>query len=145
MTLIRQVVVFDAADLESESSFWAGILGGRVFKDVRWHSIFDAAGEWRIGVQLAPDHVPPDWPAGNPQQVHLDVHVEDGARAREAAITFGGRELEAPNGLDRPRGHQVYASPAGHPVCICWGYPTREELAEFVAEHVEPGERPPGS
>src|SRR5664279_112962 len=32
-----------------------------------WHSVIDAAGQWRIGVQLAPDHVPPDWPAGSPR------------------------------------------------------------------------------
>jgi len=35
-------------------------------------------GEPRVGVQLAPDHVPPDWPDGTlPQQIHLDLWVED--------------------------------------------------------------------
>lgn len=64
MDMVRQVIVFDAADLHAESAFWAGILGGHVLKDNNWHSVIDAAGEWRIGVQLAPDHVPPDWPHG---------------------------------------------------------------------------------
>jgi hypothetical protein len=30
MRINHQVVVFDAADLMSESSFWAGVLGGTV-------------------------------------------------------------------------------------------------------------------
>jgi hypothetical protein len=68
MHMVRQVIVFDAADLHAESAFWAGILGGHVFEDDDWHSVIDAAGEWRIGVQLAPSHVPPDWPHGTPQQ-----------------------------------------------------------------------------
>ncbi len=33
MDMVRQVIVFDAADLHAESTFWAGILGGHVFKD----------------------------------------------------------------------------------------------------------------
>jgi hypothetical protein len=33
MKVMRQVVVFDAADLAAESAFWAGMLGGRVFTD----------------------------------------------------------------------------------------------------------------
>ncbi|WP_161952590.1 VOC family protein [Actinoplanes sp. TFC3] len=77
MRLIRTVVVFDAADLAAESAFWAGMLGGHVFEDETFHSVIDAVGEWRIGVQLAPEHVPPDWPDGAPQQVHLDLHVDD--------------------------------------------------------------------
>lgn len=74
MKLMRPVVVFDAADMAAESAFWAGMLGGRVVTDDTWHSVFDADGRWVIGVQFAPDHVPPDWPEGNPQQVHLDLH-----------------------------------------------------------------------
>jgi hypothetical protein len=38
--LIHQVVVFDAADLAAESSFWAGVFGGTVDAD-NWH---DPAG-----------------------------------------------------------------------------------------------------
>lgn len=68
MDMVRQVIVFDAADLHAESAFWAGVLGGQVFKDDTWHSVIDAAGEWRIGAQLAPDHVPPGWPQGSPSK-----------------------------------------------------------------------------
>ncbi len=136
MKLVRDVIVFDAADLYAESAFWAGILGGHVVEDESWHSVIDAAGQWRIGVQLAPNHVPPDWPQGRPQQVHLDLHVEDARAAHEEAIALGARLLQPASDLDSAQGHQVYADPAGHPFCIGWGHPTREALAMFVADRL---------
>jgi hypothetical protein len=136
--MVRQVVVFDAADLSSESAFWAGVLGGHVFEDEAWHSVVDAAGEWRIGVQLAPNHIPPDWPDGNPQQVHLDLHVEDPRAAHDEVMALGARLLQAAD-LYGDEGHQVYADPAGHPFCIGWGHPSREALAEFVRARLGDG------
>jgi hypothetical protein len=133
--IVRQVIVFDAADLHAESAFWAGILGGRVFEDEHWHSVIDAAGEWRIGVQLASNHVPPDWPDGGEQQIHLDLHVDDFRAAHEEAMALGARLLRPAANLDAEEGHQTYADPAGHPFCIGWGHPSQEKLAAFVADH----------
>lgn len=134
MHLVRSVVVLDAADLDAESSFWAQVLGGHVVRDDDWHSVLDAAGEWRIGVQLAPGHVPPDWPHGGEQQVHLDLHVTDPRRADEEVLRLGARLLQSAPDLDADEGHQVYADPAGHPFCIGWGHPSAEALARLVAE-----------
>jgi hypothetical protein len=137
MERVREVIVFDAADLQAESAFWAGILGGHVFEDEAWHSVIDAAGQWRIGVQLAPNLVPPDWPDGTPQQqVHLDLHVDDPRPAHEEAIALGARLLQPASDLDSDEGHQVYADPAGHPFCIGWGQPSPEALAAFVADQL---------
>jgi hypothetical protein len=137
MEMVRQVIVFDAADLHAESAFWAGILGGVVFKDDDWHSVTDAAREWRIGVQLAPNHVPPDWPNGTPpQQMHLDLHVNDPRAAHDEAIALGARLLQPASDFDAAEGHQVYADPAGHPFCIGWGHPSREKVAAIVAKHL---------
>ncbi len=133
MKPIRSVVVFDAADLRAESAFWAGLLDGHVFEDEAFHSVIDADGEWRIGVQLAPQHVPPDWPDGAPQQVHIDLHVKGPQQAHEQAMKLGARLLQAGD-LRGDEGHQVYADPAGHPFCIGWGHPSREALAAFVSE-----------
>jgi hypothetical protein len=138
MKIVRQVVVLDAADLTAESAFWAGILGGHVYDaDDHFHCVFDGTGNWRIGIQLAPDHVPPDWPDGAPQQLHLDLHVEDPRAAHGQAISLGARLLQAAPDLDAREGHQVYADPAGHPFCIGWGHPSPEELASFVATHFD--------
>ncbi len=124
MRINRQVIVFDAADLATESAFWAGVLGGRVFPDDddAWRSVVDADGQWRIGIQLAPNHTPPEWPQGNPQQIHLDLHVDDPASAHAEVIALGARLLQAADDLTAAEGHQVYADPAGHPFCVGWGY-----------------------
>ena len=132
MEIVRRVVVFDAADLDGESAFWAGMLGGRVVKDPSWHSVFDAHGRWVIGVQLAPDHAPPDWPDGAPQQVHLDLHIDDPVIAHAEAVALGARLLQGADDLTAAEGHQVYADPAGHPFCLGWGHPDDEAIRRFL-------------
>jgi len=134
--MVRQVVVFDADDLNVESKFWAGIFDGHVFGDDQFHCVISESGEWRIGVQLAPNHIAPEWPDGAPQQVHLDLHVEDPRIAHDAAIGLGARLLQ-PGDLDAESGHQVYADPAGHPFCIGWGHPSRQAIAALVAERLK--------
>src|SRR5687768_18527183 len=74
--LIRQVGVFDAADLDSESAFWAAMFGGRVLPDGDWHNVVDGDSRWIMGIQRAPNHVPPAWPDGNPQQAPPARHGE---------------------------------------------------------------------
>jgi hypothetical protein len=115
----RLITVFDAADIAAESAFWAGLLGGEVDAGDDWHSI-SIDGEWALAVQLAPDHVPPQWPDGASQQMHLDVWVEDLAEAHEKAIGLGASLLMPANDPKAPEGWQVYADPAGHPFCLCW-------------------------
>ena len=124
MKIQRQVVVFDAADLDAESAFWARVLGGRVIADddEGWHSVLDADGQWRIGIQRAPDHIPPDWPDGTPQQIHLDLHVEDPVAAHDEVLALGARLLQDADDPAAAEGHRVYADPAGHPFCIGWGH-----------------------
>lgn len=133
MKLIRHVVVLDAADVGEVSTFWAALLDGRaVTDDERFHCVIDADGHWVIGVQHAPGHTPPDWPHGNEQQVHLDLHVTDPGPAHERAIELGAGLLQPAADLDAPEGHQVYADPAGHPFCIGWGHPDADQLRRFL-------------
>ena len=116
MNIARRVVVFDAADLETESSFWAAVLGGRVLADDDWHNVIDAHGQWVVGVQLAPDHVPPQWPDGTPQQLHLDLHVEDFASAHAEVIALGARLLGAADDIERGGGLPGVRRPGRPPV-----------------------------
>jgi glyoxalase superfamily protein len=121
----RHIIVFDAADIEAESLFWAGLFGGEVHRDDGWHSV-TVDGEWIIGVQLAVNHVSPTWPTGaqqqQQQQVHLDLHVDDIDEAGRLAVSLGGRQLQATRAAaDNPDGDErfaVFASPAGHPLCF---------------------------
>jgi predicted enzyme related to lactoylglutathione lyase len=115
----NQIVVFDAADLATESRFWAGMLDGTVDAKDAWHLVM-VDGQPRVGVQLSPNHVRPDWPAGNPQQVHLDLWVDDIDAAHDKAMALGAALLQEAKDLDKPDNWQVYADPAGHPFCLCW-------------------------
>jgi catechol 2,3-dioxygenase-like lactoylglutathione lyase family enzyme len=119
MQISFQVVVFDAADLATESSFWAGVLGGTVKADDDWHMVF-VDGQPRVGVQLAPDHVRPQWPDGEQQQMHLDLWVADPAAAHEQVLSLGATVLKEPDDDGAPDAFRVYADPAGHPFCLCW-------------------------
>lgn len=120
MRVRRMIHVLDAPDLHTESRFWASLLDGSVEAEADWHNVI-VDGEWRLGIQLAPDHVPPVWPGGaQQQQVHLDLWVDDFAEAHDRAVSLGARLLMA---ADDPATtgevYQVYADPAGHPFCLC--------------------------
>lgn len=118
MQINYQVVVFDTADLESESAFWAGVLGGTVDREDDWHMVL-VDDQPRIGVQLDPEHMRPDWPDGTPQQIHLDLWVEDFEPAHEHVTSLGAEVLK-PTTVETGSAYQVYSDPAGHPFCLCW-------------------------
>ncbi len=119
MRIKHQVVVFDAVDLEAESSFWAGVLEGVVDRDDDWHMVV-VDGEPRVGVQLAPDHVAPDWPEGVQQQIHLDLWVDDIEDSHARVTELGATLLKPVDEGASDDSFQVYADPAGHPFCLCW-------------------------
>jgi catechol 2,3-dioxygenase-like lactoylglutathione lyase family enzyme len=119
MKINHRVVVFDAVELDAESRFWAGVLGGTVEAEDDWHMVL-VDGKPRVGVQLAPNHRPPDWPDGTPQQIHLDLWVDDIEDAHAAVVSLGATLLKPAEGGATPDDFQVYADPAGHPFCLCW-------------------------
>jgi predicted enzyme related to lactoylglutathione lyase len=137
MRISYQVVAFDAADIETESAFWAGVLGGEIDRDDGWHMVM-VDGEPRIGVQHVPHHVAPDWPDGSPpQQVHLDLWVEDFAEAHETVTRLGARVLRPARGASEGDDFQVYADPAGHPFCLCFLVPATDRSDRGLAEEAE--------
>jgi hypothetical protein len=126
MRVSRLIHVLDAADLDAESSFWAGLLDGVVDAEADWHCVI-VDGVWRLGIQLAPNHVAPEWPDGSQQQqIHLDVWVDDLSAAHDKVISLGARLLRpADDPTTSDEVFQVYADPAGHPFCLCRGPLTR--------------------
>ena len=93
MRINHQVVVFDAAELAPESSFWAGVMGGTVDIDDDWHMVL-VDGKPRVGVQFAPRHVAPDWPDGTPQQIHLDLWIDDIDAAHAGVTALGADQAD---------------------------------------------------
>jgi catechol 2,3-dioxygenase-like lactoylglutathione lyase family enzyme len=62
-----------------------------------------------LAFQRAAGHRAPTWPdPAVPQQMHLDVMVEDPAAAGAEVLQFGATRLDG----------DVYADPAGHPFCL---------------------------
>lgn len=119
MRIKHQIVVFDAADIATESAFWAGVLGGTVNTDDDWHLVL-VDGQPQVAVQLAPGHTPPQWPDGSPQQIHLDLWVDDIDAAHEEVMDLGATLLKTAEDTAEHDNFQVYADPAGHPFCLCW-------------------------
>jgi catechol 2,3-dioxygenase-like lactoylglutathione lyase family enzyme len=67
-----------------------------------------------LAFQRVPDHQPPRWPDPNyPQQMHLDIMVDDLNVAEGLVLGLGARRLTLPGDQSR-----VYADPAGHPFCL---------------------------
>ncbi len=107
-------IVFDCADTHRAANFYAALTGWPIVRtDDDWIDLMSDRGV-KLSFQLAPDHVPPKWPAADqPQQAHLDIDVDE-AQAR--ALELGATLLDASEAPDRFR---VFADPAGHPFCLC--------------------------
>ena len=62
MKIKRTIVVFDAADLDAVSSFWARLLGGTVEAEDDWHMI-SVDGQPSVGMMGMPENMPPHVPS----------------------------------------------------------------------------------
>ncbi|MEZ0166163.1 VOC family protein [Kineococcus sp. LSe6-4] len=111
-------LALDTPDPRGLAAFYGALLGWEVEQsDEDWVTIGGGPGGTRLSFQLAPDHVPPTWPAGPvPQQAHVDLWVSGYAETDAQVHALGGRLLE--DETDHPS-WRVYADPSGHPFCLC--------------------------
>ena len=111
--------VLDCPDPRALAAFYSAVLGWPVTdEDDDWVTIAPAPGSPGVAFQLAPDLIAPDWPdPARPQQFHLDLTVADVDTAEAEVLALGARRLPS----DGPGSFRVYADPAGHPFCLCWG------------------------
>ena len=59
---------------------------------------------------------PPVWPGQTiPQQMHLDMVVEDLDKGEEVALSLGATKADHQPGDT----FRVFLDPAGHPFCLC--------------------------
>ncbi|GII54865.1 glyoxalase [Planotetraspora thailandica] len=109
-------IVLDCPDPKALSDFYAAVTGWQIIGiEHDWVTLSDG-GPIRLAFQLASDHKPPVWPdPDHPQQLHLDLLVDDLAKA-EAEV----QELGAVKHAHQPgEGFTVFLDPAGHPFCLC--------------------------
>lgn len=140
-----RTVAFDAPDIAALSTFYTSLAGWeQTYADDEWITLTTVDG-WRIALQAAPDHVPPQWPdPSHPQQAHLDIRVPDLAAATQNAIDLGAtllRENESWNTLADPVGHpfDLISHPdTPHPVIfgVMLDVPDAKAVSEFYAELV---------
>lgn len=82
----------DCPDPRSLAGFWSAVLGWPItYESDGWVVVSVNDHTSGMAFQLAADHRPPVWrdPA-RPQQMHLDVMVEDPAAAGEQVMALGG-------------------------------------------------------
>lgn len=116
-------VVLDCPDPRALAEFYAGLLGQEIADDGddSWQSLRGDGSGVSLAFQRADNYLPPQWPDGPPQQVHLDLTVDDFVTAHSRTLALGATAL-APAGPPEPAetsGFRVYADPAGHPFCLC--------------------------
>jgi len=118
-----ETVVLDCPDPLALAEFYAGLLGREIADDGddSWQSLRGDGSGVTLAFQRATGYVAPRWPDGPPQQLHLDLTVDDFHTAHQGALALGATAL-SPTSEPEPgttNGFRVYADPAGHPFCLC--------------------------
>ncbi len=138
-----RTVAFDAPDIAALSTFYTSLAGWeQTYAGDDWITLTTVDG-WRVGLQLAPDLVAPQWPdPAHPQQAHLDIRVPDLAAATQQAVELGAtllRQNDTWNTLADPAGHpfDLVSHPDGpHPVIfgVMLDVPDAKAASAFYAE-----------
>jgi hypothetical protein len=94
------------------AEFYAALLGQPItYRSADWVVVAESDRASGIAFQLTVDHLPPAWPdPARPQQMHLDIMVDELAEADRQVRALGAEVLSADK--------HVSADPAGHPFCL---------------------------
>lgn len=111
-------LVLDCPDARSLAGFYGALLDWTVTvdDDGTWAEVRPADGSSCISFQQVDGYRPPEWPAqAVPQQMHLDVVVDDLDTGAGAVVALGALQTEHQPGTT----FRVLLDPAGHPFCLC--------------------------
>jgi hypothetical protein len=107
--------VIDCPDPEALGAFYGALLDWKVELSPGWADIRADSGQC-ISFQQVADYTPPRWPGQDaPQQMHLDVIVDDLDSAEAAVLKLGATKHEHQPGTT----FRVFLDLAGHPFCLC--------------------------
>lgn len=108
-------VVIDCPDPAALAAFYGAMLDWKVVSSPDWAEVRAENGNC-IGFQPVEGYRPPDWPAQQvPQQMHLDVVVDDLDEGEDAVLQLGATKADHQPGTS----FRVFLDPAGHPFCLC--------------------------
>ena len=109
-------VVLDCADPAELAGFYAALLDWNVEPSDDWVDIRPADRTQCISFQQVQDYRAPQWPGQQvPQQMHLDVVVDDLDAGETAVLQLGATKHDHQPGTT----FRVFLDPAGHPFCLC--------------------------
>lgn len=108
-------IVIDCPDPTALATFYGALLDWKVDTSPDWAEIRADNGQC-LCFQQVEDYSPPQWPGQDvPQQMHLDVMVEDLDAGEAAVLELGATKPEHQPGTT----FRVFLDPAGHPFCLC--------------------------
>lgn len=110
------VLVIDCPDPRALARFYSELIGAEIVAyDEDWAELLPVGGGRPIiAFQGVDNYRPPQWPTQDvPQQMHIDVKVDDFDVAEPAVIALGATKA----GSETPT-FRVYLDPAGHPFCL---------------------------
>jgi predicted enzyme related to lactoylglutathione lyase len=108
-------IVIDCPDPSALARFYGAMLDWKVEDSADWAEIRADYGQC-ISFQQVAAYKPPEWPSQEiPQQMHLDVIVDDLDAAEAAVLDLGATKHEHQPGTS----FRVFLDPAGHPFCLC--------------------------
>ena len=122
-------VIVDCPDPMALATFWSRLLGSPItYADDEFVVVSPSDRASGLAFQRSPDQRAATWPdPAVPQQIHLDVMVEDVAASTGAVLALGATKLD---------GDGVFADPAGHPFCLIkrpgWAPPIRPDGPDGV-------------
>ena len=108
-------VAIDCPDPGALAAFYGALLGWEIKAESDWFEIRAEYGDC-ICFQKVEGYTAPKWPTQEvPQQMHLDVVVDDLDTAEAAVLELGATKAEYQPG----KTFRVFLDPAGHPFCLC--------------------------
>jgi predicted enzyme related to lactoylglutathione lyase len=108
-------IVIDCADSNEVAQFYGAMLDWKVDVAEGWIDVRSDYGQC-LSFQQVENYTPPQWPGQEiPQQMHLDVVVDDLDTAEAAVLELGATKHEYQPGTT----FRVFLDPAGHPFCLC--------------------------
>jgi predicted enzyme related to lactoylglutathione lyase len=113
-------LVIDCPDAGELARFYAALLDWEVQVDSdddgSWYDVKPSHAPGCLSFQQVEDYQAPAWPGQeHPQQMHLDVVVDDLDEGEAAVVGLGARKHEHQPGTT----FRVFLDPAGHPFCLC--------------------------
>ncbi|WP_066040718.1 VOC family protein [Herbiconiux solani] len=129
------VIVLDCPDTRALARFYAELIGGEIVQfDTHWAEVVPPIPGSRplLAFQRVDDYRAPEWPGQQvPQQLHLDVKVDDLDAGEQAVLAIGATRVGGDGAQDAAgdsdsgddgdgevETFRVFLDPAGHPFCL---------------------------